>query len=137
MKPKTRDLGVKMRKNDLVTLDNDKCFTTARGGKRALPLSNHFNDENGTVDGFFKLTQEDRDRLRESGRYDGMDSAGEPKLVPSEGIARLKRDYVYQVLRARCAAVRNYRTVSGLALVLCTNTGRNIYVKRELLKVVG
>lgn len=125
-----------MRKNDLVTLDVAKCFTVKEGGKRTWPLSNHFNDENGTVDGFVKLTDEDRDRLRASGRYDGFDSGGEPKLVPSESLVRLKRGYVYQVLRARCTAVRNYRTVRGLALVLCTNTGHNVYVKRELLKVV-
>ncbi len=125
-----------MRKNDLVILDVAKCFTAEQGGKRDFPLSNYFNDQNGTVDGFVKLTQEDRDRLRASGRYDGFDSGGEPKLVPSEGLAKLKRDYVYQVLRARCAVVRNYRTVRGLALVLDTNTGRNVYVKRDLLKVV-
>lgn len=125
-----------MRKNDLVRLNPAVCFTTRNGGKRDYPLSNHFNDQNGTVDGFVKLTQEDRDRLRASGRYDGIDSGGEPKLVPSEGLAKLKRDYIYQVLRARCAAVRNYRTVRGLALVLDTHTGRTVYVKRELLKVV-
>ncbi len=125
-----------MRKNDLVILDVAKCFTMKEGGKRTFPLTNHHNDQNGLVDGFFKLTQEDRDRLRASGRYDGFDSGGEPKIVPNEGLARLKREYVYQVLRARCAAVRNYRTVRGLALVLDTHTGRTVYVKRDLLKVV-
>ena len=126
-----------MRKNDLVTLDVSKCFTMRNGGKRTFPLSNHLNDNDGTVEGFFKLTHEDQDRLRASGRYDGMDCAGETKLVPSEGIAKLKKGYVYQVLRARCAAVRSYRRIPGLALVLCTNTGRSVYIKRELLKVVS
>ena len=126
-----------MRKNDLVKLNVAKCFTMKYGGKRTFPLTNGFNDEEGTVEGFFKLTQEDRARLRASGRYDRIDSGGESKLVPSEGLAKLKRDYVYQVLRARTAAVRNYRREGGLALVLCTNTGRNIYIKRELLEVVS
>ena len=126
-----------MRKNDLVRINVAKCFTMRNGGKRTFPLTNGQNDDEGTVEGFFKLTREDQDRLRASGRYDGMDCAGETKLVPSEGIAKLKRGYVYQVLRARCAAVRSYRRVPGLALVLCTNTGRNIYVKRDLLEVVS
>lgn len=126
-----------MRKNDLVTLDVAKCFTMINGGKRTFPLSNSLNDNEGTVEGFFKLTHEDRDRLQRSGRYDGMDSAGESKLVPSEGIAKLKKGYCYQVLKARAATTRSYRYVGGLALVLCTNTGRSIYIKRELLKVVS
>ena len=126
-----------MRKNDLVKLNVAKCFTLQNGGQRFTPLTNGLNDEEGTVEGFFKLTHEDQDRLRASGRYDGMDCAGETKLVPSEGIAKLKKGYVYQVLRARCAAVRSYHRIPGLALVLCTNTGRNIYVKRDLLEVVS
>jgi len=126
-----------MRKNDLVKLNVAKCFTARNGGQRTFPLTNGLNDEEGTVEGFIKLTQEDRDRLRASGRYDGMNSAGETHLIPSESIVKLKKGYIYQVLRARTAAVRSYRRVPGLALVLCTNTGRNIYVKRDLLEVVS
>lgn len=126
-----------MRKNDLVRLNVAKCFTMKNGGKLCTPLINGLNDTNGTVEGFFKLTQEDRDRLRRSGHYDGLDSAGEPKLIPNEGIAKLKRDFVYQVLRARCAVVRNYTRRSGYALILDTNTGLSVYVKRYLLEVVA
>lgn len=126
-----------MRKNDLVKLDVDKCFTIKYGGKRTFPLTNGFDDREGTAPGFYKLSDSERRYLRESGRYDGMNSAGETHLIPSEGVYRLHRDRVYTVIKARAAAVRNYRRQGGLALVLCTNTGRSIYIKRELLKVVS
>lgn len=124
-----------MRKNDLVKLDVDKCFTVEYGGKREFPLTNGLNDSEGKVDGFYKLSDSERRYLRESGRYDGMNSAGETHLIPSEGVYRLHRDRVYTVIKARAAAVRNYHRIGGLALVMCAETGRSVYVKRDLLKV--
>jgi len=124
-----------MRKNDLVKLNVGKCFTMRNGGKRTFPLTNALNDIGGFVDGFYKLSDSERRHLRESGRYDGMNDAGETHLIPSEGVYRLHRDRVYTVIRARAAAVYNYHRRSGLALVMCAETGRSVYVKRELLEV--
>ncbi len=124
-----------MRKNDLVKLNVNKCFTMKYGGKRTFPLSNGHNDREGNVEGFYKLSDSERRYLRESGRYNGIDSAGEPKLIPSEGVYRLHRERVYTVIRARARAVYNYNQRSGLALLMCAETGRSVYVQRDLLEL--
>jgi hypothetical protein len=49
----------------------------------------------------------------------------------------LRRDRVYTVLRARCRVRLGWgNPTPGLAKILCTETGEETYVKRELLKVV-
>ena len=139
-----------MRKGDLVKLSRC-CFTTQNGGTRDYPLSNYANDKAGTVDGTRIATAADRDRYYESKRKAvevaaargentfsiTMDSAGEPQLPPTAYTVKLHRDRVYTLLRARCRPQWSYRSHPGMALVLCTVTGEEAYVKRSLLEVVS
>ena len=120
------------RKGDLVKLNPVKCFTIESGGELEYPLTHYANDHAGVVDGFYVLTKDERDKL--SYKYTGLDSAGEPKIVPTEGYAPLHRDRFYTVIKARTTASKAFRKIRGLALVLDTHSGKNVYVSRELLE---
>ena len=65
-----------------------------------------------------------------------FDDGGESRLCPSEGIAHIYRDKIYPVLRARARATYNYQRRGGLAVILDTENGREIYVKRDLLETL-
>jgi hypothetical protein len=65
-----------------------------------------------------------------------QDSGGESKLPPTALSVILRKDRVYTLLRARCRPQWSYRSHPGMALVLCTETGEEAYVKRDLLEVV-
>jgi hypothetical protein len=138
-----------MRKGDLVKLSRC-CFTTKSGGTRDYPLTNYANDEAGFVDGTRLATAEDTDQYYENKRLAideavaagkstfsiTMDSAGESQLPPTAYTVKLRKDRVYTLLRARCRPQWSYRSHPGMALVLCTETGEEAYVKRSLLEVV-
>jgi len=126
-----------MRKNDLVKLNAAKCFTVQNGGKLTFPLSNHLNDEEGTVEGMRLATDKDHKAWRNSEASQGMDCAGETKLPPTAFRVLLKRDQVYHLLRARCRPSWSYRHHPGMAMVLCPESGHEVYIKRELLEVVS
>ena len=126
-----------MRKNDLVTLNVAKCFTMRNGGKRCTPLINNLADDNGYIEGTVLATAEDKKQWQNSEASQGMTSAGETKLPPTCYRAKIYSGRVYNLLRARCAPVYSYRRHPGMALVLCTETGQEIYVKRELLEVAS
>ena len=65
-----------------------------------------------------------------------MDSAGESKLPPRAVRVTLHRDRVYTVLRARAAAQLGWgNKTGGLTKILCTETGEETYVKRDLIEV--
>jgi len=124
-----------MRKGDLVKLSRS-CFTTRSGGTRDYPLSNHANDEAGIVEATVLATAKDQKVWRNSEASRGIDCAGETKLPPTAYIVALHRDQVYTLLRARCRPQWSYRSHPGMAMVLCMKTGKDVYVKRELLEVV-
>jgi hypothetical protein len=124
-----------MRKGDLVRLSTS-CFTTKQGGTRRFPLSNYANDTAGTVEATRIATEEDVRTWRDSDASKGMTDGGDTKLPPTAYIVPLYRDRVYTLLRARCRPEWSYRSQPGMALVLCTETGKEAYVKRELLVVV-
>ena len=126
-----------MRKGNLVRLNASVCFTMKQGGKLTYPLSNYVNDEAGTVEGTRLATPEDVQTWRESDASRGFDCAGETKLPPTAYTVTLRRDRVYTLLRARCRPCWSYRSHPGMALVLCTATGNEAYIKRELLEVVS
>ena len=126
-----------MRKNDLVKLNIAKCFTTEQGGKLDYPLTNSLNDTNGTIEGMRLATTRDIDAWYDSDDSKGIDCAGESKLPPTAYMVTLKRDTVYTLLRARCAPVWSYRRNPGMAMVLCTETGSEVYIKRELIEVAS
>ena len=125
-----------MRKGDLVRL-SPKCFTTENGGTREFPLSHAANDMAGAADATRIATTADRQAWRESEASNGLDSAGEPKLPPTAYTVKLYRDRVYTLLRARCRPQWSYRKHPGMALVLCTESGEEAYIKRELLEVIS
>ncbi len=138
-----------MRKGDLVKLSRC-CFTTRSGGTRDYPLSNYANDEAGVVQGTRIATAVDKEEWRERQRKAievavasgedtfsiTQDSAGESHLPPTAFGVALHKDRVYTLLRARCRPQWSYRSHPGMALVLCTETGEEAYVKRDLLEVV-
>lgn len=126
-----------MRKGNLVRLNAAKCFSKESGGGRRRPLTNYRCDEDGVVEGTSLVTEEELKAWRDSDASKGMTSGGDTKLPPTCRAVSLHRDCVYTLLRARCAPVYSYRRHPGMAAVLCTETGRTVYIKRELLEVVG
>ena len=127
----------KLAKGALVKLNNKTCFTTTQGGGRRFPLTNYRDDENGIVSIGRPMTREETDGWYDSEDSKGMTDAGETKLPPLCTYWDMQRGRHYQVLRARCRAQLGYgKPRSGMALVLCTHTGQQGYVKRELLEVV-
>ena len=125
-----------MRKGDLVRL-SPRCFTTKFGGTREFPLSNIANDEAGLADATRIATLADRQDWRNSEASHGIDCAGETKLPPTAYTIKLHRDRVYTLLRARCRPQWSYRKHPGMALVLCTESGEEVYIKRGLLEVIS
>jgi len=127
-----------MRKGDLVRLNKNTCFTKKSGGKRQFPLSNYHNDSSLAVSASRPITREETDAWYQSDASKGMNSAGESKLPPQSVTVTLYADRVYQVLRARCRVRLGWgNPTPGMAKILCTHTGSEAYVKRDLLEVVG
>ena len=124
-----------MRKGNLVQLNKALCFTSTNGGERRFPLTNSGCDNRGIVEGTILATAEDREAWRNSEAARGLDCAGESKLPPTAYKVSVKADRVYTLLRARCRPSWSYRQHPGMALILDTETGKEIYVKRELLEV--
>ena len=130
-------MTAKIAKGKLVRLNPAKCFTTKQGGGRKYPLTNYAHDEAGTVSSSRPVTPEETAAWRGSDASKGMTSAGESKLPPQSRLVTLHRDRIYEVLRARCAVRLGWgNKTGGLAKVLCTYSGEETYVKRDLLEVV-
>ena len=128
----------KIAKGTLVKLNDQVCFTTTQGGGRRYPLSNYANDEAGIVESRRPVTQEETDAWYDSDASKGMNSAGETKLPPQSRWVTLHRGRTYQVLRARCRVRLGWgNPTPGMAKILCTETGEEAYIKRELLEVVS
>jgi len=126
-----------MKKGDLVKLNPHLCFTKKQGGGLEFPHTNYLNDERGTIESHRPVTQPETDKWYASDAAKGMDSAGESKLPPQSASVLLHRDRVYQLLRARCRVRLGWgNPTPGLAKVLCTHTGEETYIKRDLLEVV-
>ena len=128
----------KLAKGCLVRLDPKKCFTTKEGGGLDYPRTNYLNDQRGTVESRRPVTREETEAWYNSDASKGMNSAGETKLPPQSSYVLLHRDRTYQVLRARCRVRLGWgNPTPGMAKVLCTHTGEETYVKRDLLEVVS
>ena len=125
-----------MKKGDLVRLNPKSCFTMNQpGGGRLYPLTNYHHDEEGTVEATRLATDADVCAWRDSDDSKGMTSSGETKLPPTCYAVRLHRDRVYTLLRGRCRPTWSYRQHPGMALILCSETGFPVYIKRDLLEV--
>ncbi len=125
----------KISKGTLVRLNAAVCFTTANGGLRRFPMTNSLNDDRGTVEGTRIPTRDEIDAWYDSDSSKGMTSDGETKLPPTAYAVSIHKDRVYTVVRARCAGNWGYRRRPGQALILDTETGHEIYVKRDLIEV--
>ena len=125
-----------MKKGDLVRLNDDVCFTVKNGGKLRYPLTNYYCDERGIVDAGRPTTREEQQAWYKTDAAKGLDSAGESKLPPQSYLIKLYKGRIYQVLRARCRVRLGWgNPVGGMAKVLCTHSGEEAYIKRELLEV--
>ncbi len=129
-------MTAKISKGALVRLNVAKCFTTAQGGGLRYPLTNYANDEAGTVQSSRPVTAEETAAWYDSDASKGMNSAGESKLPPQSRSVTLHRDRVYTVLRARASVRLGWgNKTGGLTKILCTETGEETYVKRDLIEV--
>ena len=127
----------KIKKGCLVRLDVNKCFTTSQGGGLQYPRNNYLNDKRGTVESHRPVTPEETEAWYSSDASKGMTSDGETKLPPQSTYILLHRDRIYQVLRARCRVSLGWGTPTpGMTKIICTVTGEETYVKRDLLEVI-
>ena len=99
-------------------------------------MSNYENDRKGVVEGTRIPSKEEIERWHNSDASKGMTDAGETKLPPTAYSIAIHKDQVYTVVRARCRGQWSYRTHPGQTLILDTETGHEIYVRRELLEAV-
>ena len=122
-----------MRKGDLVRLN-----------ERALERGNYFDQEQMRYGASRLLSDDERNQWRErrsenirAGLETWHDDAGEPTLPPKTEIGYLYRHKVYPVLRARCQVALGWgRAEGGMTKVLDTQTGEEVYIKRDYLEVV-
>jgi len=127
----------KLSKGCLVRLDINKCFTTKQGGGLQYPWTNSAMDEAGTVASHRPTTAEETAAWYDSDASKGMTSAGETKLPPQSRRVLIHRDRVYQVERARCRVRLGWgNPTPGMAKIVCTVTGEETYIKRDLLEVI-
>ena len=131
-------MSLKIAKGTLVRLNPNVCFTTKQDGGLRFPLTNYLNDERGTVESRRPVTHEETQAWYASDASKGMDSAGETKLPPQSRTVILHRDRIYRVLRARCRVRLGWgNPTPGMAKILCTHTGEETYINRDLLEVVA
>ena len=149
-----KEMGVmekKIRKGSLVQVSEARCFTRKNGGERLYPLTNNRNDNNRVILGHYIKTDEDERRWREEKRRAtkaaiargedtfsiNFDESGESRLPGKSELVHIAAGRVYEVLRARCQAELFYgNPTPGLMKLLDTDSGREIYVKRDHMEAV-
>jgi len=131
------ELGSDMHKGDLVRINLAKCFTVERGGQLSFPLSTYGNDKAGVVESARPVTPEETSEWYASDVSKGLNDAGESKLPPQSRYVPLHRDRVYTVVRARARVRLGWGNAQGgYTKILCTVTGEETYIKRDLLEVI-
>jgi len=141
----------KIRKGDLVRVNEARCFTQQNGGTRPYPLYNHNNDEKRVINGRYirtadddRMWREEKRKASEAAAARGEDSfgihfndAGESRLPGVSIMVDIPAGRVYEVLRSRCRAYLSYgNPTPGLMKLLDTQSGREIYVKRDYMEIV-
>ena len=141
----------KIRKGDLVRVNEAVCFTSENGGQRVFPLSNRRDDDARIIRGRYIATAEDERKWREEKHKAteaaiaagedtfsiNFNDAGESRLPGVSVIVDIPAGRVYEVLRSRCRARLSYgNPTPGLMKLLDTEIGREIYVKREYMEAV-
>ena len=141
----------KIRKGDLVRVNEARCFTRQNGGTRPYPLTNGRDDQNRVIRGRYIRTADDDRKWREEKRKAteeaaargedtfsiNFNDAGESRLPGVSVMVDIPAGRVYEVLRARCRAYLSYgNPTPGLMKLLDTQSGREIYVKRDYMEAV-
>ena len=126
-----------MRKGDLVTLDNAKCFTVENGGERRFPLTNALRDENRIVIGARPTTTEEQEAWRETEAAHGMNCAGETKLPPQAVHVEIPADTILIVERARCRVRLGWGNPRPGMTQVMLPTGETAFLPRDLLKAAA
>ena len=141
----------KIRKGDLVRVNEARCFTQRNGGTRPYPLTNHRDDDNRVIRGRYIRTADDDRKWHEEKRKAteealargedtfsiNFNDAGESRLPGVSVLVDIPAGRVYEVLRSRCRAHLSYgNPTPGLMKLLDTESGREIYVKREYMEAV-
>jgi len=141
----------KIRKGDLVRVNEARCFTRQNGGTRPYPLTNHRDDDNRVIRARYIRTadddrkwEEEKRKATEEALARGEDTfsinfndAGESRLPGISALVDIPAGRVYEVLRSRCRARLSYgNPTPGLMKLLDTETGREIYVKRDYMEAV-
>lgn len=86
------------------------------------------------VEAIHVYTPEERAALYSDPRWQGLDSSGEPMLVPGHCYVRLIEGELLHVLRARARPPFSRR--GTWALVLSTRLGQDLYVRHGSLESV-
>lgn len=86
------------------------------------------------VEAIHVYTPEERGALYDDPRWQGLDSAGEPLLVPGHCYVRLNEGELLHVLRGRARPPFSRR--GRWALVLSTRLGQDLYVRHGSLEPV-
>ena len=141
----------KIRKGDLVRVNETRCFTQQNGGTRPYPLTNGRDDQNRVIRGRYIRTadddlkwREEKRKATEEARAKGEDTfsinfndGGESRLPGVSVMVDIPAGRVYEVLRSRCRAYLSYgNPTPGLMKLLDTESGREIYVKRDYMEAV-
>ena len=139
----------KIRKGDLVRVNETRCFTQQSGGTRPYPIESWYQDEQRFIPGAYIATAEDNRKWRDEKRkateearargedtfHINFDSAGESRLPGVSVSVQVPAGRIYEVLRSRCRARLSYgNPTPGLMMLLDTSTGREIYVKRDYME---
>lgn len=106
-----------IKKNSIVKLNIDACFTVENGGQRLYSLTTSENDYAGAVRTFRPMTAED-----EWSPY--MTDAGEISLRPKNKMVLVYRDREYRVTKAR---------IKGGKIEIISKSGEVTHIKKNLV----
>ena len=137
-------IKAQFKAGDIVQIKEDAFEERWDSAARARQLEDHIYAN-------YHCTAEDTERWREA-KYKAtqaalakgedtfsinFDDAGESRLPGVSVIVDIPAGRVYEVLRARCRARLSYgNPTPGLMKLLDTETGREIYVKRDYMEAV-
>ena len=88
-----------IKKGQAVKVNVETCFTTENGGTLRFPLTNFLNDEAGLVEGFARLTAQEREEWYNTPH--GPNCAGELTTCPEEFAVGVHKDEQLTVVKAR------------------------------------
>ena len=108
-----------IKKNSIVILNINECFTVENGGQREYPLTNSANDYKGVVCTFRPFSDED-----EWTKPSGMMDNGESSLRPTNKMVMVLRDTEYRVTKSR---------IKGGKIEITSASGDTAYIKKNLV----